>query len=201
MNRYHWMLIIFFIVLIWSAINPYDYFTWFAEVIPGIIILLIFGLTYKKHRFTDFTYYILFAHCLLLFVGGHYTYAKVPLFTTLGELLDTGRNSYDKIGHLFQGFTPVLVVREFLIRKRILKDGIWNSIFAISVALAFSAFYEIIEWFAAISTSTGAEDFLGTQGYEWDTQADMFWALIGGLAMLLIFRKYHNRLINRVDVP
>lgn len=193
------MLIIFFVVLIWSGINPYDYPTWAAEVVPGVIALLLFGLTYKKLRFTDFAYYVIFVHCLILFIGGHYTYAKVPLFDALGEWMGSGRNSYDKVGHLFQGFTPVLVAREFLIRKGILRDGVWNSLFAISFAMAFSAIYELIEWFAAIITKTGAEDFLGTQGYEWDTQADMLWALIGGMLMLSVFRRIHNRAIRKLE--
>jgi len=172
------MLLVFFGVLLWSGIGPYDYFTWFAEVIPGVLALALFGLTYKKLRFTDFAYFVIFLHCLLLFVGGHYTYARVPLFTDIAEILGTGRNSYDKVGHLFQGFTPVLVAREFLIRKNILGKGFWNSLFA-------------------LATSTGAADFLGTQGYVWDTQADMFWALIGGVVMLLFFTKIHDKSISK----
>ena len=194
------MLAIFLAVLIWSGINPHSYPTWILEVLPGVIALMLFGLTYKKLRFSNFTYCVILIHCIILFIGGHYTYAKVPLFNTIGELLGSGRNSYDKIGHLLQGFTPVLVVREFLIRREILKKGIWNSIYAISFAMAFSAIYELIEWLAAIISETGADDFLGTQGYEWDTQADMFWALIGGLIMLIFFRKYHDKLIEREEV-
>ena len=197
MNRYYLMLLVFFGVLLWSGIGPYDYFTWFAEVIPGVLALALFGLTYKKLRFTDFAYFVIFLHCLLLFVGGHYTYARVPLFTDIAEILGTGRNSYDKVGHLFQGFTPVLVAREFLIRRNILGKGFWNSIFALSFALAFSAIYELIEWAVALATSTGAADFLGTQGYVWDTQADMFWALIGGVVMLLFFTKIHDKSISK----
>lgn len=199
MNRYYWMLIVFFAVLVWSGINPYDRFTWFLEVVPGVIALLVFGLSYKKLQFTTFTYSIILLHCLILFVGGHYTYARVPLFHEIADWLGTGRNSYDKIGHLFQGFTPVLVAREFLIKKKILGRGIWNSIATLSFAMAFSALYEIIEWLVAIVTETGAEDFLGTQGYEWDTQADMLWALIGGLVMILVFTKMHNRAIKNME--
>lgn len=195
MNRYHWMLTIFFIVLIWSGINPHDRLTWFLEVIPGVMALALFGLTYKTLRFSDFTYTVILLHCLILFVGGHYTYARVPLFYDISELLGIGRNSYDKVGHLFQGFTPVLVAREFLIRKKIIGKNIWNSITALSFAMAFSAIYELIEWFVALAANNEAEDFLGTQGYVWDTQADMFWALIGGSSMLLLFRKFHDRLI------
>ena len=199
MTKYIWMIAIFFVVLIWSAINPHDYFTWIAEVLPGVIALLVFTLTYKKLKFTDFAYYVILIHCLILFVGGHYTYAKVPLFNTISEWLDTGRNSYDKLGHFFQGFTPVLVAREFLIRKEILSKGVWNSVAVLSFAMAFSAIYEIIEWFTAIIFAAESNDFLGTQGYKWDTQADMFWALIGGLTMLILFRSYHDKIIEKAE--
>ena len=199
MTKYIWMIAIFFVVLIWSAINPYDYSTWILEVVPGVIALLVFTLTYKSLRFTDMTYYFILIHCLILFVGGHYTYAKVPLFNTISEWLDTGRNSYDKVGHLFQGFTPVLVAREFLIRKKILEKGVWNSIAVLSFAIAFSAIYEIIEWFVSVLSTSEATDFLGTQGYIWDTQADMFWALIGGLTMLILFRSYHDKIIEKAE--
>lgn len=199
MNRYWFMIIIYFAVLIWSGINPHDYRVWALEVVPGIIALLLFGLTYKKMRFTDMAYLVIFLHCLILFVGGHYTYAKVPLFDYIKEIFDTGRNSYDKIGHFAQGFTPVLVAREFLIRRKIMTKGPWSSVAAVSFALAFSAIYEIIEWLVALTTNTVADDFLGTQGYVWDTQADMFWALIGGLTMILLFGSFHDKSIDRIE--
>src|SRR5665647_985879 len=138
MNRYWTMLIVFFAVLIWSVINPFDYEVWAMEVGPGVAALFLFGLTYRKFRFTDFVYFVILLHCLILFVGGHYTYARVPLFDWVKDTFDTGRNSYDKLGHLFQGFTPVLVAREFLIRKKILGRGAWNSVAVVSFALAFS---------------------------------------------------------------
>ena len=141
MNRYWAMLVVFFAVLIWSAVNPYDYGVWVMEVLPGVVALFLFGLTYRKFRFTDMVYVIILAHCLILFVGGHYTYARVPLFDWIKEVFETGRNSYDKVGHIFQGFTPVLVAREFLIRKKILGKGVWNSVAVVSFALAFSAMY------------------------------------------------------------
>lgn len=193
------MLIIFFAVLLWSGINPHDYRVWALEVVPGVIALLVFGLTYKKMRFTDIVYFVIFVHCLILFVGGHYTYAKVPLFDYIKEMFETGRNSYDKIGHFAQGFTPVLVAREFLIRRKIMTNGTWSSVAAVSFALAFSAVYEIIEWLVALTTHTVADDFLGTQGYVWDTQADMFWALIGGLTMVIIFKGIHDKAIEKIE--
>jgi len=198
MNRYWAMLVVFFFVLIWSAVNPYDYGVWVLEVVPGIAALIIFGLTYRKFRFTDMTYVIILAHCLILFVGGHYTYARVPLFDWVKEVFDTGRNSYDKIGHLFQGFTPVLVAREFLIRKKILGKGVWNSVAVVSFALAFSAVYEIIEWWVAVLSVEAGQEFLGTQGYIWDTQADMFYALAGALLMILC-AGLHNKEIDKIE--
>lgn len=198
MNRYWIMLIVFFAVLIWSAINPYDYGVWAMEVGPGVVALFLFGLTYRKFRFTDMAYVIIVVHCLILFVGGHYTYARVPLFDLIKEVFDTGRNSYDKLGHLLQGITPVLVAREFLIRKRILARGVWNSVAVVSFALAFSAFYEIIEWWVALVSIEEGQEFLGTQGYIWDTQADMFYALVGALLMIL-FSGLHNKEIDKLE--
>ncbi|MDD4492401.1 MAG: DUF2238 domain-containing protein [Bacteroidales bacterium] len=200
MNRYWAMLVVFFAVLIWSAVNPYDYGVWVMEVLPGVAALFLFGLTYRKFRFTDMAYVIILAHCLILFVGGHYTYARVPLFDWIKEVFDTGRNSYDKVGHIFQGFTPVLVAREFLIRKKILGKGVWNSVAVVSFALAFSAVYEIIEWWVAVLSVEAGQEFLGTQGYIWDTQADMFYALVGALLMILI-SGLHNKEIDKMDSP
>lgn len=198
MNRYWIMLVVFFAVLIWSAINPFDFGVWVMEVVPGVIALFLFGLTYRKFRFTDMAYVIIGVHCLILFVGGHYTYARVPFFDWIREVLDTGRNSYDKLGHLLQGITPVLVAREFLIRKRILARGAWNSLAVVSFALAFSALYEIIEWWVAELGTEAGQEFLGTQGYIWDTQADMFYALVGALLMIL-FSGLHNKEIDKLE--
>ncbi|NTU95167.1 MAG: DUF2238 domain-containing protein [Bacteroidales bacterium] len=200
MNRYWAMLAVFFAVLIWSAVNPYDYGVWVLEVLPGVAALILFGLTYRKFRFTDLAYVIILVHCLILFVGGHYTYARVPLFDWIKEVFETGRNSYDKVGHIFQGFTPVLVAREFLIRKKILGKGVWNSVTVVSFALAFSAVYEIIEWWVAVSSVEAGQEFLGTQGYIWDTQADMFYALVGALLMILC-SGLHNKEINKIESP
>ena len=200
MNRYWAMLVVFFAVLIWSAVNPYDYGVWVMEVLPGVVALFLFGLTYRKFRFTDLAYVIILVHCLILFVGGHYTYARVPLFDWIKEVFETGRNSYDKVGHIFQGFTPVLVAREFLIRKKILGKGVWNSVAVVSFALAFSAMYEIIEWWVAVLSVEAGQEFLGTQGYIWDTQADMFYALVGALLMIL-FSGLHNKEIDKMESP
>jgi len=190
--KYLW-LSIFFIVLIWSGINPYDYFTWFLEVFPAILGLLILTITYKKFRLTPLVYTLILIHCIILMIGGHYTYALVPFFDTLKELFDQTRNNYDKLGHLAQGFIPAMITREILIRKNIILFPYWRDFFIVCFCLAFSALYEITEWLVAITTGTQAESFLGTQGYIWDTQSDMFYALLGAVLALLFLGKIHDK--------
>ena len=190
--KYLW-LSIFFIVLIWSGINPYDYFTWFLEVFPAILGLLILTITYKKFRLTPLVYTLILIHCIILMIGGHYTYALVPFFDTIKELFDQTRNNYDKLGHLAQGFIPAMITREILIRKNIILFPYWRDFFIVCFCLAFSALYEITEWLIAIITGTQAESFLGTQGYIWDTQSDMFYALLGAVLALLFLGKIHDK--------
>lgn len=186
-------LFIFCAVFIWSAINPKDYFTWFLEVVPAIIALFILTFTYKKFKFTSLVYTLILIHCIILMVGGHYTYAQVPLFDFFKELLQQDRNNYDKIGHLAQGFIPAMVTREIIIRKSIITIESWRNFFIVCFCLGLSAFYELIEWWVAIFSSDSADDFLGTQGYIWDTQSDMFFALIGSVLALIILNKYHSK--------
>ena len=174
-------MLIFSAVFIWSAINPKDYFTWMLEVLPSIVVLATQLFTYQ--RFT-------LIHCIILMVGGHYTYAEVPLFDNLFGMV---RNNYDKLGHLAQGFVPAMVAREILIRKQVVQGRWWLVIFVISFCLGFSAFYELIEWWVALLSCTGAEAFLGTQGYEWDTQADMAFALLGAVMALVTLSRWHNK--------
>lgn len=188
-------LIIFFSVLLWSGINPKDQFTWFLEVIPAIIGLIVLTLTYKNFKLTTLVYALILIHSLILMVGGHYTYAEVPLFDTIKELLNQDRNNYDKIGHFAQGFIPAMVAREILIRKNIIPFVKWRNFFIICFCLGFSAFYELIEWWVALLSGEDAEAFLGTQGYIWDTQSDMGLALLGSILALLFLSKYHNRQI------
>jgi len=190
---------LFFVVLIWSAIKPKDYFTWILEVTPGIVGLIVLFITYKRFRFTDFIYTMILIHCCILFVGGHYTYAEVPLFHWVKEWVHGVRNNYDKVGHFAQGFIPALLAREMLLRLKIVSSRTWTGYLVISIALAISAIYELIEWWTALLTGESAEAFLGTQGYVWDTQSDMFWAFAGSLAAVVLFSKYHDRRIKETE--
>lgn len=184
---------IFLVVLIWSGIQPKDQLTWFLEVSPAIIGAVILLFTYKRFPLTPLLYVFILMHCIVLMVGGHYTYAEVPLFDYFKELFDSQRNNYDKLGHFFQGFVPALIARELLIRHAVVNGVAWRNLFIISVALAFSAFYELIEWWVALLSDEAAESFLGTQGYIWDTQSDMLYALIGAIACLVFLAKWHDR--------
>jgi putative membrane protein len=176
-------------VLIWSGINPKDQFTWLLEVIPAMIGLALIASTYKYFKLTSLLYFFILVHCIVLMIGGHYTYAEVPLFD---NLFGSERNNYDKVGHFFQGFVPALLAREILLRKQVVNGRGWLTLFVISVSLAFSAFYELIEWWVALLTGENAEAFLGTQGYVWDTQSDMALALFGAICSLLLLSKLHD---------
>lgn len=186
-------LLIFFSTLIWSGINPKDQFTWFLEVLPAIIGFITLFFTYKTFKLTSITYFLILVHCIILMIGGHYTYAEVPLFDTLKELLNLDRNNYDKLAHFAQGFIPAIIAREIIIRKNIIPLVYWRNFFIVCFCLAFSAFYELIEWFIAIISGEDAEAFLGTQGYIWDTQSDMGFALLGSILSLIILSKYHDK--------
>ncbi|RXJ68002.1 hypothetical protein CRV08_09340 [Halarcobacter ebronensis] len=190
--KYLW-LTLFFAVFIWSGINPKDYFTWILEVFPAIIGLFVLALTYNSFRLTTLLYILILIHCIILMIGGHYTYAEVPLFDTIKELFHQSRNNYDKIGHLAQGFIPAMIAREIVIRKNIILYPKWRAFFIIYFCLALSAFYELIEWWVAILSGQGASAFLGTQGDIWDTQSDMLMALIGAILALVFLSKIHNR--------
>ena len=191
---------LFTVSLVWSAINPKDQFTWFLEVSPAIIGLILLILTYKKFPLTPLLYTLILIHMIILMVGGHYTYAEVPLFDWIKELLDQSRNNYDKVGHFAQGFTPAILARELLLRKQIVQGSkIWLNYIIISIILAFSAFYELIEWWVALATGEDAEAFLGTQGYVWDTQSDMMYALIGGIMALLLLSRSHDKQLTKLD--
>lgn len=192
-------LTIFFGVLIWSGINPHDYFTWLLEVSPALIGLAILAATYKRFKFTELSYWLILIHCIILIIGGHYTYAEVPLFNWIRDTFELSRNHYDKVGHFAQGFIPAVIIREILIRKSPVKQGKWLFFIVVSVCLALSAFYEFIEWWVAVLSGTAAEAFLGTQGYVWDTQSDMFLALLGAVISLIVFGKLHDRLL--LEVP
>lgn len=192
-------LAIFFALLVWSGINPKDPFTWFLEVLPALIGLVVLAVSYKKFRLTPLLYFLILIHCVILMVGGHYTYAEVPLFDYFKDWFGFERNNYDKVGHLAQGFVPALIAREIIIRKNIIPSAFWQCFFIISFCLAFSAFYELIEWWAAIAVGEDAEAFLGTQGYVWDTQSDMALALLGAIMALLFLSKLHDKQLQRIN--
>jgi putative membrane protein len=190
---------IFFIVLIWSGVHPKDYFTWFLEVAPALIGFIVVTVTYKKFRLTSLAYTLILIHCIILMIGGHYTYAEVPLFDWIRDYFEFERNNYDKVGHLAQGFIPAIIAREIFIRKSIINSSAWLNFIVVCFCLAFSAFYELIEWWVAISTGESAEAFLGTQGYVWDTQSDMGLALLGAIIALIFLSKLHDRQLNRIE--
>ncbi|NYR11082.1 DUF2238 domain-containing protein [Pseudoalteromonas sp. MIP2626] len=192
--KYIW-LGLFFSVLIWSGINPKDQFTWFLEVLPAIIGVVIILCTYKHFKLTPILYWFILVHCIVLMVGGYYTYAEVPLFD---NLFGSERNNYDKVGHFFQGFVPALLAREILLRKNVVNGKGWLITFVISICLAFSAFYELLEWWVAVLSGENAEAFLGTQGYIWDTQSDMGLALLGAICSLLVLSKVHDKQLKNV---
>lgn len=160
-----------------------------------MIAFVLMAVTYNSFRLTPMLYWLILLHCVVLMIGGHYTYAEVPLFD---GLFGAERNNYDKVGHFFQGFVPALVAREILIRKRVVNGQAWLVSIIISICLAFSAFYELIEWWVALSTGDSAEAFLGTQGYIWDTQSDMGLALLGACISLLLLSGMHNRQLEDV---
>ena len=195
--KYLWILL-FFSVLIWSGLGPKDRFTWFLEVVPALIGFVVLAGTYRSFRLTPFVSWLILLHCIILMVGGHYTYAEVPLFDSLKDFFGSPRNDYDKVGHFAQGFVPALLTREILIRKAAINGSGWLHFFVVCFCLAFSALYELIEWWVALASGEGAEAFLGTQGYVWDTQSDMGTALFGAIAALILLRKTHDAQLEKV---
>ncbi|WPO78174.1 DUF2238 domain-containing protein [Flavobacterium sp. KACC 22761] len=198
--KYIYLLIaIFSISLLASVINAKEGFTCFLEIIPAIIGFLILAFTFKKFRFTNFTYTLILIHCIILFVGGHYTYAEVPLFDYFKEIFHQSRNNYDKVGHFAQGFVPAMIIRELFIRKAVISNKSFFNFIIVSICLAISATYEFIEWFVSLATGDGGDAFLGTQGYVWDTQSDMLFATIGAITALILFSKFQDKKIQEID--
>jgi putative membrane protein len=181
-----------------SGWHPYDRATWWMEVAPIFIALPVLGLTYRRYPLTTVLYVCIFVHAAVLMLGGAYTYARVPLGYWIQGVFDLGRNPYDKIGHFMQGFVPALVAREILLRGGYVRGRRMLAFLVVCIVLAISATYEFVEWGAALALGQGAEAFLGTQGDVWDTQSDMFFALIGGLAALAFFSRLHDRQIERI---
>lgn len=192
-------ILLFGIGLVLSGIKPKEYFTWFLEVSPAIIGFILLIGTYKKFQFTNFTYFFIILHCYILFLGGHYTYAEVPLFDWIKDTFNHSRNNYDKLGHFAQGFVPAMITRELFLRKNVVANKNYFNFIIIAICLAISGAYEWIEWWVSISTGEGGDAFLGTQGYVWDTQSDMLLATIGASCMLLFFSKKHDEAINNLE--
>ena len=188
---------LFVAVAAWSYVDPHDHFTWWLETIPAFVALALLVTVYRRFQFTDLVYGLIFVHCAVLFVGGHYTYAEVPLFNWIRDVLGTARNSYDGVGHFVQGFVPAMVIRELLLRTSPLKPGKWLVAIVIFSCTGISALYEIIEYAVAIGTGEGADAFLGTQGDIWDTQKDMALAFAGALVALIFLSKAHNHALEK----
>ena len=187
-------------ILIWSGIEPHDRFTWFLEVAPVLIGVPILIYIWPRFRLTPLVYTLLWIHAVILMVGGKYTYAEVPLGFWLQDTFGFARNHYDRIGHFAQGFIPAMLAREILIRKSPLRGSRWLPFVVVSICLAFSAFYELIEFWTALVAGGGAEAFLGTQGDVWDTQWDMQMALVGAIVALLALSRLHDRELERMGL-
>ena len=189
----------------WSAIHPHDYFTWFLEIFPIIIALPILIFSYKKFPLTHLLYGLILIHAIILLVGGHYTYAEVPLFNWLKDAFNLSRNYYDRVGHFAQGFVPAIVAREILLRKNIVinavKNNAWLFFIVCCICLSISATYEFVEWWVAVASGESADAFLGTQGDVWDTQWDMFIALIGAILAQILLRNRHNKQLLNLKKP
>ena len=181
------------LLLALSAWQPYETGTWVLEIFPIVVAIPILLLTYRRFRLTPLVYTLIFIHACILMYGGHYTYARVPLGFWMQDLFDFSRNHYDRIGHLAQGFIPAIVAREILLRRTPLRPGGWLFFLVTCVCLAVSACYEFIEWWAALIGGSGATEFLGTQGDVWDTQWDMFMALIGSIVAQAALSRRHDR--------
>jgi len=184
---------VFLAVLIWSGIGPKDYMTWCLEVAPAVIGAIVLWFTRDRFPLTTLVYVLILIHCIILMVGGHYTYAEVPLGEWAREVFDGSRNNYDKIGHFVQGFIPAMVARELVIRLGVFHSNRWRDFFIVCFCLALSAFYELIEWWVALLSDEAADAFLGTQGYVWDTQSDMGLALLGAVTALVLLGRLHDR--------
>jgi putative membrane protein len=193
-------LAIFFIVLAWSAWQPHDYPTWWLETIPALVALLLLIFTRKRFPLTSLAYWLILVHAVILMVGGHYTYAEVPLGDWVRDLTDGTRNNYDKLGHLAQGFIPAIIAREILVRNGVVVVRGWLSFIIVCICLAVSAFYELVEWWVALLSAEAADSFLGTQGYVWDTQSDMFLAMVGAILALVMFSRLHDRQMRSLTV-
>ncbi len=188
------------LILIVSGVDPKtDRYTWFLETLPVMIGIILLVATQKTFTLTTLLYRLLALHAIILMIGGHYSYAEVPMFNWLRDTLELSRNHYDRVGHFFQGFVPAILARELLLRKTSLRPSGWLFFIVSCIALAFSAFYEMIEWWVALASDAGATAFLGTQGDPWDTQWDMFLALVGALSAQLLLGRTHDQHLENLE--
>jgi putative membrane protein len=193
-SSWHLVLLASFLgILAWSGIAPKSHFIWFLEVAPAMLGAAVLVAIYPKVRLTMMVYCLVWLHALVLMLGGHWTYAEMPLFNWLRDEFGLARNYYDRLGHLMQGFVPAMIAREILLRNAVVRGGGWLFFLVACIALSISACYEFIEWWVAVASGTAADDFLATQGDIWDTQWDMFLALCGALASQLLLASMHDR--------
>ncbi len=198
---FHWTLVaVFLVALIWSAIRPFDQFTWFLEVVPALIALPILVVTYRRFPLTHLVYFLILLHAIVLMIGGHFTYAREPFFEWLKHVLHWPRNNYDKLGHFVQGFVPAMVAREIFLRKTPLRRGGWLFFIVVCFCGALSATYELVEWLTAILSGGKADEFLGGQGCVWDTQSDMLMAFIGSIVAQLALSRVQDRQLERMGL-
>jgi putative membrane protein len=186
-------------VFVWSFIGCHDVFTWSLEVAPGVIGLAVLVAIYRRFQFTDLVYTFIAAHVIILFIGGHYTYAEMPLFNWIRDHYHLSRNYYDRLGHFAQGFVPALIAREVLLRKTALRRGPILTFLVLCICMAISAWYELFEFAVAKLTGTAADAFLGAQGDPWDTQWDMTFCFIGASCALLFMTRLHDRFLARLQ--
>jgi putative membrane protein len=198
MNKHVVLIVLFWAGLIISAINPHDYFTWLLEVFPAILGFIVLVLTYKRFQFSYLTYVMILVHCYVLFIGGHYTYAEVPAFNWLRDTFHQARNNYDKVGHFTQGFVPAMITRELFIRLNVVQKRTWMAFLTVCVCTSISVLYEFLEWFVSIVSGQSGGSFLGTQGYVWDTQSDMLYAMIGAICMVVFVAKPQDRAVAKL---
>ena len=188
-------------VLLWSGWQPYDRLTWWLETIPGMIGLVVIAATWRRFPLTRLCCFLIALHIAILCVGGHYTYARVPLFDTLRTLFGWSRNHYDRLGHFAQGFVPAIIAREIFLRRRVVASRGWMNFLIVCVCLAISAVYEMIEWWTAVAGGTASTDFIGSQGDPWDTQEDMCMALIGAAVAVFTMSRIHDRQLAKLPAP
>ncbi len=185
-------------VFIWSGIGPRDRFTWYLEVFPAALAVPLLIFTYRRFPLSSMAYVLIGLHVVILLVGGHYTYARVPLFDWIRDVFGLARNHYDRVGHFAQGFVPAIVAREILLRRSPLRPGRWLFAIVVSICLAISAMYELFEYGVAVATGSAAEAFLGSQGDPWDTQNDMLQCLMGAVTALVVLSRWHDRQVGRL---